>query len=175
METQKLSLAKFATNYGIILGVIFILINVIMYVTGMALEGKQWPQYLYYLIYPALIMYSISQYKQKNANFLSLGEAIKIGVLAGVVSAIIYIVYSLIFLYFIDPGFMDQLMEVAKNKMFEKNPDMTEEMAEQSMKFFKIFTNPFISSAFWIFMSALFGLIYGLIGGAIMKKENTHA
>lgn len=175
MESQQVSPVKFAINYGIILGIIFILINVIMYVTGMALEGVSWPRYMFYLIFPALIFYGISQYKQKNANLLSLGEGVKFGVLAGVISAIVYIIYALIFNYIIDPGFLDQLMAVARDKMFEQNPDMTEEMADQGMKFIKMFTNPFISSAFWIFASALFGLIYGLIGGAVMKRENTHA
>ncbi|MEZ4792993.1 MAG: DUF4199 domain-containing protein [Gelidibacter sp.] len=174
MEEQKLSPGKFAMNYGVILGVVFILINVIMYVTGMALEGKQWPQYLYYLIFPATIIYAISQFKSKNANFLSLGEGIKIGVIIGVISAIVFIIYSLIFNYFIDPGFMDQVMEVTRDKLLE-NPNLTEEIVDQQMKMVKMFMNPFIGSAFWIAMSAIFGLIYGLIAGAIMKKENTHA
>ena len=50
METQKPTTGKFAMNYGIILGVVMILISVITYVTGMALEGTQWPQYIYYII-----------------------------------------------------------------------------------------------------------------------------
>ncbi|MCB0469042.1 MAG: DUF4199 family protein, partial [Aequorivita sp.] len=86
METQKTSPGKFSVSYGIILGVIMIILAVVMYVTGMALEGKQWPQYLYYLIFPALIIYAISKYKKLNANILSLGDAIKIGLVAGVVS-----------------------------------------------------------------------------------------
>lgn len=175
METQKLSAAKFALNYGIILGVIFTLINVVLYVTGMALEGKQWPQSLYYLIFPVVIIYAISQFKKKNANFLSLVEAIKIGVIAGLISAIVYIAYSLIFNYIIDPEFMEQILEVAEQQMYEKNPSMTPEMAEQGMKFIRMFTNPFIASAFWIAMSSFFGLLYGLIGGLVMKKENNHA
>lgn len=170
MEEQKLSPGKFATNYGIILGVIMILIAVIMYVTGMALEGKQWPQYLFYLIFPVTIFYAVSQFKNKNANVLTLSEGIKIGVIAGVISAIVYIIYSLIFNYIIDPEFMGQVLEVAKDKMLETNPDMTEEMVEQGMKFIEMFTNPFISSAIWIAMSALFGLIYGVIAGLVMKN-----
>jgi hypothetical protein len=170
MEEQKSAPGKFAMNYGIILGVIFILINVIMYVTGWALDGKQWPQYLFYLIFPVTIIYAVSQFKKNNANMLSLGEGIKIGVVAGVISAILFIIYSLIFNYIIDPEFMGQMMEVARDNMLEQNPDMTEEMVAQGMKFIEMFTNPFISSAIWIAMSALFGLIYGLIAGLIMKN-----
>ena len=87
METQPISAGKFGMNYGIILGVVMIAINVIMYVTGMALEGTQWPQYLYYIIFPVVIMYAISKYKSNNANVLTLGSAIKLGLIIAVISA----------------------------------------------------------------------------------------
>ncbi len=170
METQKLSTGKFAMNYGLILGVIMILIAVVTYVTGMTLDGVQWPQYLYYIIFPIVIIYAISQYKKHNANVLSLGEAIKIGVVIAAISAIVYIIYGLIFNYIIDPDFMTQMMDVVRDKMLE-NPDITEEMVDQQMKFVEMFMNPLVGSAFWIAASMIFGLIYSLIAGLVMKKE----
>ncbi|HPF95802.1 MAG: DUF4199 domain-containing protein [Flavobacteriaceae bacterium] len=170
METQKTSPGKFSVSYGIILGVIMIILAVVMYVTGMALEGKQWPQYLYYLIFPALIIYAISKYKKLNANILSLGDAIKIGLVAGVVSGVVYGIYNLLFHYVIDPEFLDKVMSMVKDKLME-NPDMTEEMAEQSLSFMKKIFSPGIGTAIWIALSAIFGLIYSLIGGLIMKNE----
>ncbi len=170
METQKLSLGKFAMNYGIILGLIMILISVITYVTGMALEGVQWPNWIYYVVFPITIFYAISQFKKQNLNILSLSQALKVGVLIGIISAIVITIYSIIFNYLIDPEFMSQMMEVARDKMLE-NPQMTEEMVDQSMKFIEMFSNPAISGAFMIAMSAIFGLIYSLIGGLIMKRE----
>jgi hypothetical protein len=170
MEPKKLTLGKFAMNYGIILGLIMILISVITYVTGMALEGVQWPNWIYYVVFPIIILYAISQFKKQNLNILSLSQALKIGVLIGIFSAIVIMIYSMIFNYLIDPEFMGQMMEVARDKMLE-NPKMTEEVVEQSMKFVEMFSNPAISGAFMIAMSAIFGLIYSLIGGLIMKRE----
>ena len=60
MESQQLSPGKFARNYGIILGLILILIAVIMYATGMQLEGVQWPMYIYYVFFPVVIIYAIN-------------------------------------------------------------------------------------------------------------------
>jgi len=170
MEPKKLTLGKFAMNYGIILGLIMILISVITYVTGMALEGVQWPNWIYYVVFPIIILYAISQFKKQNLNILSLSQALKIGVLIGIFSAIVIMIYSMIFNYLIDPEFMGQMMEVARDKMLE-NPKMTEEVVEQSMKFVEMFSNPAISGAFMIAMSAIFGLIYSLIAGLIMKRE----
>ena len=170
METQKLTPGKFALNYGLILGLVMIAIAVVTYVTGMALELKQWPQYLYYIIFPITVIYAISQYKKSNGNLLRLGEAIKIGVLIGVVSAIVYVIYGLIFNYIIDPEFMDLMKEAMRDKMLEI-PNLTEEMVDQQMSMVEKFMDPLVGSAFWIAMSAFFGLIYSLIGGLVMKKE----
>ncbi len=170
METQKLTPGKFALNYGLILGLVMIAIAVVTYVTGMALEGTQWPQWLYYIIFPVTVTYAISQYKKSNGNLLRLGEAIKIGVLIGVISAIVYVIYGLIFNYIIDPEFMDLMKESVRDKMLE-NPNMTEERVDQSMSIAEKFMDPIVGSAFWIAISAFFGLIYSLIGGLVMKKE----
>ena len=68
MENQKPTAGKFALNYGVILGVLMIAIGVVTYVTGMALEGQQWPNIIYYIAFPVVIMYAISQYKKANAK-----------------------------------------------------------------------------------------------------------
>lgn len=171
METQKLAPGKFAINYGVILGLVMVVISVATYVTGLALEGAQWPTAIYYVIFPIVIFYAISQYKKRNANLLTLSEALKVGVLIGVISAIVFVIYSLIFNYIIDPDFMNQIMAIARDNMLEQNPDMTEEMLDSGMKFVEMFMNPAIASAFWIAMSSIFALIYALIAGLIMKKE----
>lgn len=170
MESQKITPGKFAMNYGLMLGLLMIVIGVITYVTGIALELKQWPNWIYYIVFAVTIFYAISQYKKSNGNLLSLGEALKIGVIIGVISGIIYALYIILFNYVIDPGFMDLIMEATKDKMLE-NPNMTEEIADQSLAMMENFMNPFVGSAMWIALSALFGLIYSLIGGLIMKKE----
>lgn len=171
MENEKPKAGKFALNYGIILGLFMVTIAVVLYVTGMALEGVQWPNFIYYIIFPIVVIYGISQYKKSNANILSLGDAIKVGLAIAVISALVYVVYGLLFNYVIDPEFMAQAMEVAKEKMLE-NPNITEEQVEQSIKMVEMFSNPLIGSAFWLAMSAFFGLIYSLIGGLVMKNDN---
>ncbi|HLT54022.1 MAG TPA: DUF4199 domain-containing protein [Flavobacteriaceae bacterium] len=171
MEFQKIAPGKFSLSYGLLLGFVMIIISVISYVTGAALEGAKWPQFVYYIIFAIVIFYAVSQYKKKNANTLSLGDALKVGVLIGVISALIAAVYNILFSYVIDPEFMDKAMEFAKEKMIEDNPNMTQEIVDQSMSVMKVFFNPFVLSAFLIAMSALFGLIYSLIAGLIMKRD----
>ncbi|MCF8274346.1 MAG: DUF4199 domain-containing protein [Flavobacteriaceae bacterium] len=170
MESQKLSPGKFSLNYGLILGLLMIVIGVVTYITGWALELKTWPNWLYYVAFPVTIFYAISKYKKSNDNLLSLGQAIKIGLAIGLVSALVYAVYGLIFNYLIDPEFMSQIMEATRDKLLE-NPNLTEEIVDQQLAMMEKFMNPAIGTAIWIALSALFGLIYSLIAGLIMKRE----
>lgn len=171
MTTTNLSPGKFAMNYGIILGVIMILIAVVMYVTGMPLEGIQWPQYLYYLIFPTFVIIGIKAYKTKNGGFLTLGEALKTGVAIALISALVYIVYVILFNYVIDPEYNAKIIEVVREQMLE-NDNVTEAQVEQTIGFVEKMSDPIIGSSVWLGLSLFFGLIYSLIGGLIMKNEN---
>jgi len=170
METTKLTHGKFSVNYGLILGTILIIITAILYFTGMQLEGKQWPMYIYYILFPTIIIYAINQYKKNTNMQLSIIDALKIGVIIAIISALVFAVYNIIFNYFIDPDFINKMMEVTREKLLE-NPKMTEEMVDKSLEIGKKFANPFLGSTIWIALSAIFGLIYSLIGGLAMKNE----
>jgi len=170
METQEQTPGKFSVNYGLILGAIMILISVIQYVTGMALEGTNWPTYLYYIIFPAVIIYAISVYKKNNNGFLTLSNAIKIGLIIAIISALVNIVYGIVFNYFIDPEFTGKIIEMTGEKLLE-NPNVTPEMVETQMEMMEKFQNPIFGFTIWLALSAFFGLVYSLIGGLIMKKE----
>lgn len=170
-KTTQPTPAKIGVNYGILLGIILILISVIMYVTGMAYEGVQWPMYLYYIIFPVVVIFGIKNYKSQNNNFLTLSEALKTGVLIGVVSGVIYLIYNLIFNYIIEPDFSAQMMEIARNQMAEAGT-LTDEQIEMSLGWVEWMTNPFLGGAIWIALSAFFGLLYSLIAGLVMKNVN---
>ncbi len=174
MESQNtISPGKVGLNYGIYLGLIIILIQVVLYVTGMALEGVQWPMYIYYVIFAVLIFAAVKSYKQKNAGFLTLSEALKTGLSAAAISAVIFLVYNVLFFYIIEPGYGEMMLDVARDKMLEDG-NMTEDQVEMALSFSKYMINPFIGGAFWIAMSAFFGLIYSLIAGAIWKQQRPY-
>ena len=170
MESQKITTGKFGVNYGLVLGGIMILISIIMYATDMSLDGVQWPIYLYYVAFPVIILFAISKYKTLNGNYLSLGEAIKLGVVIALISALVYVAYILVFNYIIDPEFNDKMIVVAEAKIAES--DASVETKEAQLKMIEMFSNPTVGSLVWIAFSMLFGLVYSLIGGLVMKKTD---
>jgi hypothetical protein len=169
METQKITPGKFGMNYGLYLGGLMVIISILMYATDMALEGTQWPVYLYYVAFPVIILFAISKYKKLNANALSLGEALKLGLIIAVISALVYVAYIFIFNYLIDTEFNNKMIEAAETKIAES--ELPVETKEAQLKMVKMFSSPSVGSLAWIALSMIFGLVYSLIGGLVMKRE----
>ncbi len=65
MEKSKNYSRKICVELWPNFGLIMIIIGVVTYVTGMALKLVQWPQWLYYIIFPVTVIYAISQYKKQ--------------------------------------------------------------------------------------------------------------
>ncbi|MEM7087556.1 MAG: DUF4199 domain-containing protein [Bacteroidota bacterium] len=171
MDNENAPIKKTALNSGLIIGGLLLIIVAAMYATGALLEGVQWPMYIYYLLYPLLIGYTVHAYRKANGGFLSLKQALKVGVTAAVIGGLIYFVYNLLFVTVIEPDYAEQMLEVARANMYEQNPNMTEEQADMAISIMEKFSNPFLAGAFWIIMSAFFGFIYSLISGLIFKRE----
>ena len=172
MSTDKNNITGFAFLNGLILGILLIIIVVIMYVTGMLYEGKQWPMYIYYLIYPLFIGYCIKVYRDRNGGFLTLTQALKVGMAIAAISGLIYALYNAVFYYFIEPDFASKMLDVAREQMLKQNPNMTNDEQEVALEIAKKMTSPIIGGAFFILLSVFFGFIYSLISGLIFKREN---
>lgn len=169
--SPSLSTGKFSIPYGVVLGLIIAILAAGMYVSGMVDTGEQWPVYIYYLFFPFYIGYSVFEYRKKNNGFLSLKDAMKVGVSVALVGGIVYGIYNLIFMYVLEPGTVDKVLVIAEEKMREQSPTMTDDQVEEALKYVKRFSNPLFASAMYLLLSAVFGFLYGLISGAIFKRE----
>jgi len=174
--TETLSPGKSAINYAITFGIIMILEFVIMYVLD--INPQESPligtliNIVNYLILPFLFIYlAANHYKEKiNHGFISLGETIKIGLTICALSALMYGVFYLIF-DLIFPEFKEELFSQIQEITVKQNPTMTSEQLKMSMKFVKMFMNPFVVVPFTIIMYCVIGLIHSLIVGVIVKKD----
>lgn len=171
MDNQKASLKKIALNYGLILALASIFLQVISFVTNNHVDQPWWISVLGILISVIIIVYALKAFKKENGGFLSLSEALKVGLAASVVSAIIYMIYFYIFSTVIEPDFIAQTIEFRNQQMIEQNPSMTSEQIDQASKMQEMFTKPWIFSAFILIGSLFFGFIISLISGLIMKQN----
>lgn len=169
MENETSDLKKLATTYGFLLGITSILLVVIGYVLNMQ---KNWVFSLIgFISIIAFIILPVKKFKTDNNGFLTLSQALKIGLAVAVIGGIIYAVYSYIHYSYIQPDFIDQIMEEAAINIEKTNPDMPEDQKAVALEWTKKMSTPGVLSTFAIIGNLFLGFIVSLIGGLIMQKK----
>lgn len=169
METQKASVKKIALPYGAVLGLITILLSVIVYVMDLTYEQPWWQGALGFVAMIACILLGIKTFKKDNSGFLSLGEALKVGLAISLIAAILGVIFNLIFMTVIEPDFIPNMLAATEENMLEQNPNMTQEQIDMGMNITETMMSPAIISAMAIVMTLFFGFIISLITGLVMK------
>lgn len=174
-ETVPVSPAKSAVMFGVLFGVILILEVVLSYVID--IDPVSNPSYgiilnaLNLLILPILfIVIACNNYKKLNSGFLSLGEALKIGVTVCLLAALISSIFQSVF-YMIFPEYVEEILRKTRQVMLQNSPEMPAEGLETAMTFTRKFMQPAIMIPVAVATYCIIGLIYSLIVGAVTKKE----
>lgn len=171
METKKASVKKIAMNYGILLAIISIVLSVLAYVTNNHIDRPWWLSVIGILVTVLVIVYALKAFKKDNEGFMSLGEAIKVGLAISLISGIIVAIYNYIFATVIEPEYVTQVLDFTREKMITDNPEMTEEQLKMAVDMTGKFMTPVMMTAFAIIGSLFFGFIISLIAGLIMKQN----
>ena len=171
MENQQTSTKQIMLNYGLYSGIAAIVISVLNYAIGNVYEPHWWVMVVSIIVSVAIIFLGIKSFKDSNDGFLSLGEAIKIGVGIALIGGIIGAIYMLIFTNFIEPDFYTKMGEVSNQKILDQYPDMSDEQLESAKAMAAKFQNPVMTGAFQLMGSLIFGLIISLIVGLILKNK----
>jgi hypothetical protein len=175
-QQTPITTAKAAANYGIIFGIIMILEFVIAYVADIQPQENKWAGIingiLNNLVLPILfIVLACKHFKKANGGYITLGQSIKTGVATTVIAAVLFSIFNIIF-NVIFPEFQADALEKMKQAQLMANPNMTAEQMKLALKMSEIFLKPYVAFPMAILFYAFIGLIYALIVGAIVKKEN---
>lgn len=171
MENQPVPSKNVILNYGLYLGIASILVSVILYALGMHYD-QDWKQGTFgFIIMVAIIFLGLKKYKELNNGYLTIGQALKTGVGIALIGGIISLIYSYVFMNFIEPDFMANIMAGAEEKMIEQNPNLTDEQIEQALAISSKMSSPVILASISIFVSLFFGFIVSLITGLILKNN----
>ena len=169
MEEQQAKTGEFALNYGLLSGLISVVFGVMLYTQKMHYETSTAVIVISIVILAAIVFFAVNAFKKANGGFLTISQALKVGVGVALVAAIISLIYQFVLTNFIEPDFMDKVMEMAKPKAMANNPNMTEEQWEQGVEMQKSFA--WIQYPVLLIMNSVLGLILGLISGLILKKS----
>ncbi|MDX1762205.1 MAG: DUF4199 domain-containing protein [Christiangramia sp.] len=163
------SIKPIAYNYGLIMAAYSILVLVLIYVFNM--DQNNWViGVINALVSITLITLAIRSYKSKNGNYLSIKEALKVGLASVAIAGVITAIYTYIHYSFVFPEFIEIAKETAYTDMADRG--MSDEQMNSAMKMSEFTMKPWFFSVMTLVSSLFFGFIISLIAGAIMKKEN---
>ncbi len=169
MEVNQPKTGKFALNYGLILGIVSVIFGVMLFTMDMHYDQGWAIRSVNLALVVIAIILGISQFKKANEGFLSISQALKLGAGIALIAGIIGIIYFFLLSNVIEPDYMDKMYEIGKEKAMADNPKLTEEQIDQGIEMQKGFawlTYPII-----LIFNIIVGLVIGLIGGLIMKKQ----
>ncbi len=158
-------------NFGLILGAISVIFQLMLYFLDMHYKNDSTAGIVSLIIMVGVLLYSFIQFKKSNKGFISLSEALKIGLGVSLVSALVGIIYTQILLNILDPDTMKKSLELSLENMRIQNPEMPQEALDTVRSIQEKMSNPIIFSAIQIIFALFFGFIISLIGGLIVKKS----
>ncbi|MBQ0732804.1 DUF4199 domain-containing protein [Aquimarina celericrescens] len=171
MENETTSTKKIIINYGIILGMLSVIMGVIIYITDGYAKQNWINTVIGIAIIAGVIIYGIKAFKTANNGFLKLGEALKIGVGIALIGGIIGVIWTILLMNVIEPEIVNQINQAQREQMIESYPDMSEAQLNQSLEMAKKFTSPYMIGAFALIWNLFLGLIISLFTGLAMQKK----
>ncbi|PRX51902.1 DUF4199 domain-containing protein [Salegentibacter salegens] len=163
------SVKSVAYPYGIVLGIYSILALVLIYVFNVAQDN--WTVGIINTLVSIIVfVLAIKKFKQNNSGFLSLKEALKVGLAVAVISGVIGAIYSYIHYSFVYPEFSEMMYDQAVLQMTEQG--LSEAQQSQGLEMTKMFTSAWFFATMALVGSLFFGFIISLITGLILKREN---
>ena len=168
-----------ALNAGLLIAAVGIVLNLVLYVSGMDMEmitnpALSWANRIvsiglsFYFIHAGLKKFR----DEDRGGFLSVGQGIGFGSLAGLVSGVITAIWVFIFTTFIDTGMIDKIKEVSLQQMQEQG--QSAENAEKAMEMMSMFFSPGFMAGMVVLSSVFFCFLCGLFAGLFLKKEKAY-
>jgi hypothetical protein len=170
MENKKQSAFASAISPGIIISAALTLYSLVLFLLDVSYDSKL--TYLSYLILAFGLFWAIFSYRNKQeGGFITYGEVFKYGFFVGLVISIIVGIYTFIYVKYINPGIIDDIMVKAEEDMLTRNPNMSDEQIEKGLSYVEMFTSPVIMAVFGFFGNLVASTVISLIIAIFAKRK----
>lgn len=155
--------------YGFVTGIIMIVFNVILYVSGLAFET--WSQWIAYIPFLVGLILNAMAYAKANDNYVTFGNVWSSGFKASSIITIVLLAWAILSL-FIFPDMREKGLEIAQERMAQQG--LSDEQIEQAVTMTNKFFIPALIGGTLI--STLFmGAIFSAIAAIFPKKKGDGA
>jgi hypothetical protein len=123
-----------------------------------------------YIILALGYFYYTKNYRVENKNdVLTYGEGFVFMLFITMIYSVIQSLYTYVFMTFIDPEIINQIMEKTEESLYNK--DMPEEQIEQSLEVMSFMFKPWLISLMAVFGTMFWGTLLSLIMAIFTKKQ----
>jgi hypothetical protein len=171
MEEKTRSASVHALNYGLITGAVLIVYSMVLNLLGLNFNAVLPYLSLLFLI-GGMIWATISYRDQYLKGYISFGKAFTTAFLTGLFAGILGAIFTYVYLKFINPDMVLQIMDNAREKVMEKAPDLTEDQLDTALAWQAKFMKPAVMAISSAIYTAFASALLGLIVAAIFKKED---
>ncbi|MBW6498839.1 MAG: DUF4199 domain-containing protein [Bacteroidales bacterium] len=170
-DTPRPGMAKTAITYGLLIGVLLIVIQLVFYFAG--IMTSMYSAWISYAVILGGILLATKAYRDEvRGGFISYGQALGFGTLTIFFASILVGIYIFLFYKLIDPGAMNLLYEAAEQKMIDANPNITDEELDMALSISQRLMKPGFMTISTIFNYTFIGFVLSLITSIFMKKNN---
>lgn len=168
MENTKKSTLSFLLPYAMGLLAIRLVIDTLIKQLELGYNGESYGSFIAFIIEVGVIFVTINNFKKfQNNNTLHFGEGVKIGVGLLLIMGTLFSLYIfLIHAKLIDPNYQETLIEEARKKLLENNPNANTDVLSSNAE-----GGTLTGVAFWIIKYIFIGALGGIISSAILKTE----
>lgn len=176
-SNTSVSARPLAMRYGLIGGLVSIIIGLVLQLTGVSNPLEQYSAgniiagLLSWGIIAAAVYMTIKQHRDEDLNgWISMGKGFGIGMLVILIIAVLQSAWSVIYMEVINPTLMEEIMDNAMEKALEEGK-MTEEQMEASQGMMGFFASSWFVAVSSLVATLLMGLIVSLLMALFLKKE----
>ncbi|WP_299438814.1 DUF4199 domain-containing protein [uncultured Aquimarina sp.] len=171
MKSKIIPVRKYIIKYGIVLGIATVIFSFFIYLTGHYTEQNLFHAAIFFLITLSCIMTGLIAFKNNNDKYISLGEALKIGIGISLLGGLIAILWKILLIKVIDPGIIIQLENNHIKRIAEASSDFTQEQIDRKMALTRKSISPIRMITTALISDLLGGFLISLIGGLIIRKK----
>jgi len=167
MEENVASLKNISIKWGVVYGLVSIILFVLIDVLG--LISSPGIQFLGVPIVVLILVLSHREFKAEGDGFMSYGQGLGLGTLLSLIASVISSAFSYVYISFINTSYIDVIKE---NQIMQlESRGMSDAEIEQALSFSESFMTPTAIAIMGVFMGLLSGFIISLIVTIFTKKS----
>jgi hypothetical protein len=175
IDPKDVSIRPTGLRWGLIWGLVGVVLSLLFTMTGLMDPTKtsffSIPNLLNWATTIGVMYMALMAHRDGDlGGYITLGRCVSMGAFMGLIAGVITAVYLFVYFGYINPDFMDKVIEAQIDQAEAKGQDP--EKVRQAMEISKNFMKPGAMAIFGVIGSVIGGVIWGLLVGLIVKKES---